>query len=301
MKANAIVRIIIYGFAILLLSGILISVLFFGMYFEGGRVHSRVDDNHIAPTEGMITQYQFSDEIKNIDIDWVSGSIVIRPRETVNGIHVAEFMGHDVTETMVCKQSGQTLKIEFCEDSIKLPSIGFSVNYSKDLVIDVPADWICNSLEIDTASAEVEIENLTIDEFDFDGASGICTLNNCNVEEMDVDTASGNIFFTGKLDRLNCDAASADCSVTVFNAPRSIKMNAASGDLELVLPPDTGFTCKMETLSGDFDSDFEFGTVGETYIHGNGDCDITMCAMSGDVSILKGVNTPVIAGKNCDH
>ena len=143
----------------------------------------------------------------------------------------------------------------------------------------------------------MKIENLTIREFDFDGASGICTLDNCNVDEVDVDTASGDVNFTGTLDVLSCDAASANCSVTVFNAPRAIEMNAASGDLELVLPPHAGFTCNMDTISGDFDSDFEFGTIGETYIHGDGDCEIKVSAMSGDVSILKGISEP----KNCDH
>ena len=162
MRTNAVIRIIAYSLAIILLLSILIGVLFFGLYFNGGRVQSHLSEEHIVPTEGMMTQYQFSDEIKNIEIDWVSGSIVICPRETVNGIHVAEFMGHDVTETMVCKQSGQTLKIQFSEESIKFPSFGINVVYSKNLVIDVSANRVCNSLEIDTASAEVEIENLTI-------------------------------------------------------------------------------------------------------------------------------------------
>lgn len=291
MRTSAVIRIIAYSLAIILLLSILIGVLFFGMYFEGGRVRSHLSEEHIAPTEGLITQFQFSDEIKNIEIEWVSGSITVRPRETVNGIYVAEHMGHDVTKTMVCKQSGQTLKIQFSDESIKFPSFGINVDYSKDLTIDVPADWVCNSFEIDTASAEVVVENITMKEFDFDGASGICRLNDCNVEEIDIDTASGNVYFTGTLDVLNCDAASADCSITAFNIPRFIEMDAASGDLELVLPPDTGFTCSMDTMSGNFDSDFEFGTIGETYIHGDGDCEIKVSAMSGDVSILKGVTS----------
>lgn len=289
MRTNAVIRIVAYSLAIILLLSILIGVLFFGLYFNGGRVQTYRSEENILPTEGQVTQFQFSDDIKNIEIEWVSGSITVRPRETVNGIYVAEHMGNDVTKTMVCKQSGQTLKIQFSDESIKFPSFGINVDYSKDLTIDVPADWVCNSLEIDTASAEVVVENITMEEFDFDGASGICRLNDCNVEEIDIDTASGNVYFTGTLDVLNCDAASADCSITAFNIPRSIEMNAASGDLELVLPPDTGFTCSMDTMSGDFESDFEFGRHDGVYIHGDGDCEINVSAMSGDVSILKGV------------
>ena len=297
MRTNAVIRIIAYSLAIILLLSILIGVLFFGLYFDGGRVQTHRSEEHIAPTEGLVTQFQFSDEIKNIEIEWVSGSITVRPRETVNGIYVAEHMGRDVSKAMVCKQSGQTLKIQFTDESFKFPSLGINVDYSKDLVIDVPANWVCNSLEINTASAAVEIENLTMEEFDFDGASGDCYLNNCNVEEIDMDTASGNIEFTGKLDVLNIDAASADCSITTYKTPRAIEMNTASGDLELVLPPDAGFHLELDTLSGNLDSDFEFGTVGATYIHGDGTCKIKVNAMSGDVSILKGVSEP----ENCDH
>ena len=62
-----------------------------------------------------------------------------------------------------------------------------------------------------------------------------------------------------------------------------------SGDLELILPPDAGFTCTMDTISGDFESDFEFKSHNDTYICGDGDCMVEISGMSGAVSILKGI------------
>lgn len=290
MKTNAIIRIIAYSLAILLLLGILISRVFLGIYFESGRIRSHLNDDRSYPTEGLITQHQFTEEINNIEIDWVSGNIVILPSDTVNGIHVSEYMGRDVTETMVCKQSGQTLKIQFCEDSIEFPSFGINVNYSKDLEIRVPAHWICNSLEIDTASAEVEIENLTIKEFDFDGASGGLFLKDCNLDVLDVDTASGDVEFTGTLKELDYDAASAKFYGEFRQNPDKLNLDAMSGDLELVLPPSCGFYLELDTMSGSFDSDFDFHTTGEHYECGDGACKIKVSAMSGDVSILKGIS-----------
>ena len=55
------------------------------------------------------------------------------------------------------------------------------------MYIYVPRDWMCDSLEIDAASATVEINDLTIRELDFDGASGTCNLENCIITDLDID------------------------------------------------------------------------------------------------------------------
>ena len=190
---------------------------------------------------------------------------------------------------MVLKRSGQTLKINYSDRGTVQFPFDTDLDISKNLIITVPIDWECDSLEIDTAAAEVVINDLTIREFDFDGASGICRMSNCNVGELDIDTASGDIYFTGALQTLDCDAASADCSIEVTNVPRSIKIDGMSGDLELILPPDAGFTCTMDTISGDFESDFEFKSHNDVYICGDGDCKVEVSGMSGAVSILKGI------------
>ena len=193
------------------------------------------------------------------------------------------------------KQSGQTLKIQFCEESVKFPSFGINVDISKDLVIRVPTEWACDSLEIDTASAEVEICDLQINELDFDGASGLLVLDNCDIVNLDIDTASGDVEFTGILKDLDFDAASARFHGEFLQVPNHLNLDTMSGDLEIILPEYCGFTCELDTMSGDFDSDFEFGTIGETYISGDGACQIHVSAMSGDVDILKGVSSPEYA------
>lgn len=297
MRTNAIIRIIIYSLVILILSGILISVLFFGLYVADGRVQSHHSDEHIASIEGVVTQEIFSNDIKNIEIEWVAGSITIQPSTTANDIQITESFGRDVSQTMVCRQSGQTLKIQFSEESMKFPSFGINVDYSKDLVITVPENWIGNSLEIDAASTEVEVHDLNINELDFDGASGRLTLDNCEIVELDIDTASGDVEFTGILKELDFDAASAKFEGEFFQIPNHLNLDTMSGDLTIVLPEYCGFELTLDTMSGSFDSDFEFNTMGATYKVGDGACKIKVSAMSGDVSILKGISEP----KNCDH
>lgn len=288
MKTNAIVRIVLYTAAIIILMGILTTALMDHQY----TYDPRFDYGHeIIPTEPVqqITTENVTADIRNIEIEWVAGIITLQADQNATYISIIEHSSSNSEHKMVCKQSGQTLKIQFSEESFEFPSFGVNTDIRKDLVITIPADWECNSLEIDAAAAQVILNGPSIHEFDFDSASGSCSMINCDITNIDIDTASGDIDFSGTLDTLDCDAASANCSIEVFNIPSSIEMDSMSGDLELILPPDAGFTCSLDAMSGSFDSDFEFGTIGETYIHGDGNCKINVSALSGDVSILKGI------------
>lgn len=288
MKTNAIVRIILFSLAIIILSGIFLGVLVFDMFRFDSNVQIEQGDK-VETLEQIDIEY-FTPDIRNIEIDWVAGNIIFQKEPYATEITVHEISPVGCEYVMVCKQSGQTLKIQYSEDStFQFPSFGVDIDISKDLVISVPADWECGSLEIDTAAAEVVINDLTIGEFDFDGASGVCEIINCNVRELNIDTASGDVHFSGILETLDCDAASADCTIEVTNIPRSIKLDGMSGDLELILPPDAGFICELDTMSGTFDSDFKFQTHNDTYVCGDGACKIKVSAMSGAVSILKGI------------
>ena len=286
MKTNAIIRIALFSLAILVLVSILLSVFAANTYrfnFRNGRTQQ------IEEVTSQLDIEYFTADIRKIEIDWVAGNITLQKDPYVKEINIQEISPIDIEHKMVLKRSGQTLKINYTDRGTVQFPFGTDLDISKDLIITVPMDWECDSLEIDTAAAEVVINDLTIREFDFDGASGICRLSNCNVGELDIDTASGDIYFTGALQTLDCDAASADCSIEVTNIPRSIKMDGMSGDLELILPPDAGFTCTMDTISGDFESDFEFKSHNDTYICGDGDCMVEISGMSGAVSILKGI------------
>lgn len=288
MKANAIVRIIFFSLAILILLGLMLGVSVFKSLFTD--VKNTVDyGDHFEATE-QLNVHNVTTDIRNIEIDWVAGSITFRKEAHATEIVVSEFTSVDSKHKMILKQSGQTLKIRYSEEDFELIGFGINVDGSKDLVITVPMDWECNTLEIDSATAEVVLNDLTIQEFDFNGASGVCKINNCNIKELDIDTASGDVHFSGTLETLDCDAASADCNIEVFNIPRSIKLDGMSGDLELVLPPDAGFICDMDTLSGSFDSDFTFQTHDGAYVCGDGGCKINVNGMSGAVSILKGIS-----------
>ena len=140
---------------------------------------------------------------------------------------------------------------------------------------------------MDSASATLEVKDLTIRDVEVDSASGACQFDGCTLEQLDVDTASGDIRFQGRLDVLDCEGASASIYAALDNVPSRISVDTMSGDLDLTLPENAGYTLKLDAMSSEFDSDFETTLKNGQYISGDGSCRIDVSAMSGDVTIRK--------------
>lgn len=282
MKRNAIVRIVVFS----LLTVILIGILAVGLLAD----HFAFRDGNWGVSEigGTVSSVGAVDAgtVSEIHIDWASGNIRIQPGDT-DTISFEESEVSKENHRMVWKHSGSKLTLQFSKDGVFSTGFGTNITISKDLVITVPKNWICSELSFDVASADVEIVDLTITDVDFDGASGKCEFLNCTVDELSVDTASGNIHFSGTLNEMDCDAASADCKIEVSNVPSRIDLDSASGDLELTLPENAGFRLNLSTLSGDFNSEFPTTMSGGNYVCGDGKCRIEMDAMSGKVTIRK--------------
>ena len=301
MKTNAIIRIVLFSLVIVILLGILLGGLAAGYLVTNvEKVSNSIISNLISDHD---TDKDFWDnfssgdiidptasvnagDIRDISIDWVSGSITILPGKN-NRITISESEVSNDKYKLIWKQSGDKLVIQYCEADWNFFGMK-TTDLSKDLLITVPADWLCDSLEINTASARFEISDLNIREIEFNGASGNCYFKNCTVDEIDLDTASGDVNFTGTLNILDCDAASASINLVVTNTPKRIDIDTASGDLDLTLPENCGFSVSLDTMSGDFTSDFPTTMTAGNYLHGDGTCRINISAMSGDVIIRKG-------------
>lgn len=224
--------------------------------------------------------------IREIKIEWISGSVTIEPGDVQEITFLESGNGTDKYE-MVWKQSGDELVIQYSKDS---GIAGFGLHFgdgSKDLTVTVPRGWVCDSLELDTASTDLTVRDMIIREMEIDSASGTAKFENCTVSSLDVDTASGDVTFTGSLNELDFEAASASFTGVLENVPDQVNMDSMSGDLTLTLPEDAGFTVSLDAMSSDFSSDFTTVKKNKSYVCGDGHCKIDVDAMSGDVSILK--------------
>lgn len=301
MKSNAILRIIIWSIILVLLVGVLVSFLTRDQYLNNHAVETvytvpmDIPEESLSvatPVQALPSEEKLvvaGNNVDKIEIDWVAGDILILPKD-VEEITISESDVREEKYAMVWHMDERTLELSFCEEGFLSGfGISFGADVTKDLYIYVPMDWDCRSLEIDAASATVEISNMTIGKLDLDGAEGIVRLNNCNIRDLDVDTASGDVVFSGTLDTLDFDAASANFTGEFYNTPSRIDMDSMDGKLDITLPEDCGYSLSMDGMSKTFRSDFQ-GTENRNGIHtyGDGRCRIKVDGMSCEVAIRKG-------------
>lgn len=291
MKTNAIIRIVIYSIVILLLLSILGAFLVFDRYafqygktswaapiITGGSGEYHHEEHHIDQHAST------SEPVTHIEIEWTAGTVTIQKGDT-DRIQLSESGSFDTDEAMIYRQQGSKLTIQ---DQKRDVYIGFYSAPEKDLTVTVPLDWEGVSISLDTASADLLMKAVTVREVELDSASGGAVFEDCVIEELEIDTASGDVQYTGTLNSMEYDAASADLQAVFYNTPRSLDMGTASGDMDITLPDGSGFTAELDAMSGNFSSDFDTIRREDTYIHGDGSCRIDLSAMSGDVTIRKG-------------
>ena len=301
MKSSAITRIVIWSIVLVMLAGILVAficpwLIIDPLFYDDPPAETAIPvplettaeatPIQVLPNEEKLVTA--ADNVQEIEINWVAGDIIIMETD-VDEITISESDVTDKKYSMVWHSNGRKLKLAFCEDHL-LDGFGisFSADLSKDLYIEVPKGWEGHSIEIDAASANVEMHNITLKELDIDGASGTCDLQNCNIGDLDIDAASGSIYYSGILDSLDLDGASASFTADLQNTPSRIDMDSMSGSLDIALPEDCGYTLTMDGLSSTFRSDFH-GTEmkNKSHIYGDGRCRIDVDGMSCEVTIQK--------------
>lgn len=277
---NALVRIIIFGILALVFAAILIGSCFAVNIYDGIIKDDISHSSYISESSGSVS----AASVNNIQIEWVSGSITLKPGD-VTDIQFSETGSFPDTQKMVWRQSGDTLVIQFSKPAVV--GFGVHVTLSKDLTVTVPKEWICSELEIDSVSAEIKVEDIQMNEMELVNVSGHCQILGCSANSFSAETVSGKVRFEGTLQELDFDTVSASCTAILSENAKKIDMNAVSGDLILVLPENSGFTLDLESVSGDLISDFATTSSKDRHTSGDGSCRITAESVSGDVKIQK--------------
>lgn len=275
MKGKAIARIVLFSMIALVLLCMLLAGL--GMSSFAKPVSSQ-----IVSVQSTGSEYEFAlEEVSGLAISWASGDIDIQPADQDTVTVSEERSGGS---SMVVRHLGSTLEIEAGESKWRL---GFGKSTQKELSVRVPRDWLCQSLEISAAAAGIRVDGLPITNVVLNTASGNCAFTDCTVEKMQVNAVSGDLDYSGVLKKLELKGASADCNLRLSDAPAAIEMNTASGDLNLTLPDNCGFTLDRSSLSGAFQSDFATTTENDKIICGDGTCQITFSSLSGNINICR--------------
>ena len=277
MKKSIIARIVVYSVLILVLGGLLIGGLTMGgipLFFFG-------DDNYSGEQteahEGAVS----AADVRDLDISWASGSVTIVPGDT-DRIRFSET--GDSSQVMVWHVSDGALVIDFSDSPF-----GFRPGKAKkDLTVTVPRDWVADEIEIDAASTDLKVSDLTFNELNVDGASNDAEVLGCTAREISLDGASNKLHFEGSLRKLDSDGASNKITLAVVNHMEEIELDGVSSDLHLTAPADFGFTVDADGLSFDLETDFNVTRQSKNHaVAGDGRCLISVDGVSTSLEILQ--------------
>ena len=218
--------------------------------------------------------YHVSDaSINSIDIDWISGRVTVIPYDGDDIVIREKSKGKiDEENCLRYRISGDTLEINYFLQTAEFNFTG-SINYSKQLEIKVPR-----------ALAK------SLDELNFDAVSADLNIRDLHIASLDVDTTSGNLLGKNiEAKYVNMGTISGDMKVTYTSCPKELNMDSTSGDCTISLPKGSSVTAELDSVSGDFSSEFSTRYEEEdVYIIGSGECEFSVSTVSGDFVINKG-------------
>ena len=276
--------------------GLCLSVAGFAM---GGRL-SELRNMHLDPATGqweqvneagnVVNDYTGGDyalpegtDITALDIDWVSGEveILVTSGSAVSVMERVE-RGTSPAYAMAVSEQDGVLKVRYVEDEfLTLPDLP-----SKKLVVHLPREVAENLTEVrlSSVSADFDVEALT-----FDDAFREEEIAFVKADTVAVSTVSGKIELDGSFRRVTGGSTSGEIDLTLRSCPEKLNLTSVSGDIELELPEDAGFTLNHSTVSGGLSSELRLNWKwNDLYTYGDSDSsEFTVSTTSGDLDIKK--------------
>ena len=290
MKTSAIIRIAIYAFIAILLTGILAwgirgDGLFGGIPFNGivigGNNYMSYDDNNYNIGGGNID----AAGIDQVQVDWIAGNVNVRPTDG-NQIVLTETSSKDLSEKYQVHwlvQDG-ALKVKFAESRVHFTGIFKSLN--KELTLEIPRDLALSLLDVETVSGGVNVGEITADTVDLETVSGSINANGAAMSDFSAETVSGAIKGSvSPTGNASMESVSGRIDLAFGLMPRNIDAETVSGAIALALPENDGFRVDYEKVSGNFNCDFEVKLLKNAAIYKNGQNRINLSSVSGNLNI----------------
>jgi len=249
-------------------------------------------------------------DVREIKIDWVSGSIDVRVG-TGDDVTFYETSSRTLTDAQKMRYSLSTsgvLQISFREDVDNIFN-WFSVDSnmpSKALVVEVPASLAgqLDKLDIDNVSARIEVNgvcgdktgidsvsgqiscvDLTCDELELSSTSGSIDCENCTADQIELNNVSGSMRVEGDFRDVQVETVSGSAKIESRTAPDAISGDSVSGKITVILPEGAGFTAKLDTVSGSLNCEFPGTLSDKKIVSGDGSGDYRFNSVSGGISI----------------
>ena len=174
------------------------------------------------------------------------------------------------------------------------------------ILVKIPKRLYLNEIKINTASADIKINNvspdyLTINSFsgtinassvessymNINNVSNEVNLKNMKADEISVNNVSGNVNADGEFETFTFDSVSGDLYYSANSSANCLtSINTVSGDAYLTLPESYGFTLEDSSISGSVVSKLKGRNTDYGYAYGNESAEIEFNSISGSI-ILK--------------
>lgn len=239
---------------------------------------------------GAVLSIGESEDIRKIDISWLSGGVSVQAVGQTSQITVQEEATTALTEEekLVCAVDGDTLRIRFMSDArrdsfegekfltVSLPWELVKNAHFEEIDIETTSAYAyvsadaqkiklsavggdarvmgaaCPTVEIETVNGSVGVVDGTWGKIELSTVSGAIELAG-EAENAEIETASGKVDIAGALGALDFESVSGNL---ILATERALRLDAEteSGSIYLTLPAQDGFTLDYETEKGSFDS-----------------------------------------------
>jgi len=288
MRSNMNIRkIVIWLVVIAVVSLTIAAIAFFSTenYMVSFRDRNNFEGNSIdeVKTFGI-------DQLKEIYIHSVSSDVSVFSTDEedikINFYGRSTLRSEKALPKLITNLEGSKLKIE-----IKYPKVIF---YNTNVVLDVyiPQDYR-ESIIIDTASADVDISNLDLNNFLCKTASGDLRIESLDSDNLTLNTASGDVDIVDFSGNLKADLVSGDIDVGYRVFDNDVDIKIISGKVKIGLPQNAEFYLKTNTVSGEVVARFPITIISFNKMNqlegtvGTGDNKIITDTVSGDIYINK--------------
>lgn len=319
MKTSAIIRVVCWIIIACALVGVLVwgigrggfSFNFLPVSCVGHSLRELREIGALPGDEGPYSQNNdYTVELGSIDtvnIAWVDGSVLVTPYDG-DTIAFSESSIRGIPEKYALRYavSGSTLTIHYCQSGVNWDTDWWDLG--KKLEVLVPRS-LANSfsrLEIDavssntyvsglsvgkmhliTVSGGIDVESVTANTLEINTTSGSVSTLGCTVDTVDADSVSGSIRLEGSFGSASTDSVSGSSSIASAVCPSTVKMNTVSGMSTLIIPDNSGFTARHDSVSGGFSCNFPATSSGDKAIYGDGSADFSFNSISGGIKIQK--------------
>ncbi len=211
----------------------------------------------------LVGNQEYSGDLVELDIDWVSGTVRLIEDSSANAITLAEETDYEAEELKVRSlfEDGKLL-IKFGESGYR-GKVGFGQR--KELEIrykDV------SKIKVHLTSGSLKAESVTCDVIDLDMTSGEVVISKLSCDSAEIDLTSGSV----KIDELVCN--NLDCDMTSGKCVISVKtlkegsFDMTSGRVTLTIPSTFATLVKFAKTTGRLKTDKTFTRVGNEYTFG---------------------------------